>query len=283
MGIPSGGTLSCLLESNARGRADVKAGEADTLNSIEKALAVLRVLAMPNQPHRLAEIAEKAEVGKTTAHRVLQVLVANNYAHAHGDGMYSAGPALAALSRGLGAEMDLAQIAEPALNELQRMSGHTVHFAVRTGRVAVYLAKVEGSKPYQMASRVGMQIPLHCTAIGKSVLAHLPEAELGAVLEPAEAGAGSVQLTADRMRALRADLAAVRERGYAIDDEENEPNVRCVGAPVRGPDGTAIGGISVSGLAFILTLEQAHELGPQVIAYAQRVSAALGYRAPVVS
>jgi IclR family acetate operon transcriptional repressor len=241
------------------------------------------VLAMPNQPHRLAEIAEKAEVGKTTAHRVLQVLVANNYAQARGDGMYSPGPALAALSRGLGTEMDLAQIAEPALTKLQRMSGHTVHFAVRTGRVAVYLAKVEGSKPYQMASRVGMQIPLHCTAIGKSVLAHLPDAELAAVLEPAEPGTSTQRVSAVRMRALRNDLARVRERGYAIDDEENEPNVRCVGAPVHGPDGSAIGGISVSGLAFMLTLEQANELGPQVIACAQRVSAALGYRAPVPS
>jgi len=275
--------LYCLLESNAHGQAAVKAGEADTLNSIEKALAVLRVLSMPNQPHRLAEIAENAEVGKTTAHRVLQVLVANNYAQAYGDGMYSAGPALAALSRGLGTEMDLAQIAEPVLNKLQRMSGHTVHFAVRTGRMAVYLAKVEGSKPYQMASRVGMQIPLHCTAIGKSVLAHLSDAELAAVLEPAEAGAGTGRISAIRMRALRHDLATVRDRGYAIDDEENEPNVRCVGAPVLGPDGSAIGGISVSGLAFILTLEQANELAPHVIACAQQVSAALGYQAPVPS
>lgn len=244
---------------------------------------MLRVLAMPHQPHRLADIAEKAEVGKTTAHRVLQVLVANNYAQARGEGMYSPGPALAALSRGLGTEMDLAQVAEPVLNKLQRMSGHTVHFAVRTGRVAVYLAKVEGSKPYQMASRVGMQIPLHCTAIGKSVLAYLSDAELAAVLEPAEAGTGTGHTPALRMGALRSDLAAIRARGYAIDDEENEPNVRCVGAPVHGPDGSAIGGISVSGLAFILTLEQANELAPQVIASAQRVSAALGYHAPVIS
>lgn len=252
------------------------------LNSIEKALAVLRVLAMPPQRHRLADIAEKAEVGKTTAHRVLQVLVANNYAHALGDGTYSAGPALAALSRGLGAETDPARIAEPVLDELQRLSGHTVHFAVRTGRVAVYLAKVEGSKPYQMASRVGMQIPLHCTAIGKSVLAHLNDTELAAVLEPAESGSrdgqGKVQ-----MPALAADLAVIRERGYAIDDEENEANVRCVGAPVYGPDGSAIGGISVSGLVFMLTLEQAHALAPAVIAAAGQVSAALGYRGMVRS
>jgi len=243
----------------------------------------LRVLATPPQPHRLAEIADKAEVGKTTAHRVLQVLVANNYAQTHGDGSYSPGPALSALSRGLGDEMDLARIAEPILNELQQLTGHTVHFAVRTGRVAVYLAKVEGSKPYQMASRVGMQIPLHCTAIGKSVLANLPDADLTAVLEPAESASDDARVPTSDSAALLDDLATIRQRGYAIDDEENEPNVRCVGAPVYGSDGTVIGGVSVSGLVFVLTLEQAHNLGPVVAASAARVSAALGYSAAVTA
>lgn len=249
------------------------------MNSIEKALAVLRALAMPTGTHRLAEIADKAEIGKATAHRVLQVLVSNNYAQARGDGRYSAGPALAALARAVGAEMDLAQIAEPVLVELQRLTGHTVHFAVRTGRVAVYVAKVEGSKPYQMASRVGTQIPLHCTSIGKSVLAHLSDVDRDSVLEPAESGSSSGVLTEDWTRSLLSDLDEIRNCGYAIDDEENEPNVRCVGAPVRGADGTVIGGISVSGIAFMLTLEQAHQLAPLVIDSAEQVSRSLGYQA----
>lgn len=249
------------------------------MNSIEKALAVLRVLSMPTGTHRLAEIADKAEVGKATAHRVLQVLVANNYAQARGDGRYSAGPALAALSRNVGAEMDLVQIAEPILVELQQLTGHTVHFAVRTGRVAVYLAKVEGSKPYQMASRVGTQIPLHCTAIGKTVLAHLSDSDRDSVLQPGESRPSKEMPGEDRRHSLLKDLTDIRDRGYAIDDEENEPNVRCVGAPVRGADGTVIGGISVSGIALMLTLEQAHQLAPLVIDTAERVSCSLGYRA----
>lgn len=239
---------------------------------------MLRVLAVPSRPHRLADIAEQAEIGKTTAHRVLQVLVANNYAQARGEGMYSVGPALMALARGIESDMDLAEIAEPILSELQRLTGHTVHFAVLTGRVGVYLAKVEGSKPYQMASRVGMQIPLHCTSTGKSMLAQLPEPELAAVLAPPEAGSGASRLSQAQLKGLRKELIETRERGYSLDDEENEPNVRCVGAPVFGPDGSVLGAISVSGLVFVLTLEQAHELGPQVIAYAQRVSRALGGR-----
>lgn len=247
------------------------------MNSIEKALAVLRALATPDQPRHLAEIAMVAGVGKTTTHRILQVLVSNNYAQARGDGIYAAGPAMAALGCTASGRLDMAAIAEPILVDLQNLTGHSVHFAVRTGRVAVYVAKVEGGKPYQMASRVGMQIPLYCTAIGKSVLASLPPTELDTILEPAESVTGVAALTATEKRSLRRELAKVHETGYAIDDEENEPNVRCVGAPVRNADGTIIGGISVSGLAVMLPLAQAHQLGHVVIVAANRVSAALGY------
>lgn len=247
------------------------------MNSTEKVLAVLRALAFPSPPHRLADIASNAEIGKATTHRLLQILVSNNYAQARGEGCYSTGPALAALAHALHSEMDLAQIAEPTLIELQKRSGHTVHFAVRTGRVAVYLAKVEGSKPYQMASRVGTQIPLHCTAIGKTILANLSDSDRDSLLSPAEPGSLAGALSTDRIRALCRDLNDIWARGYAIDDEENEHNVRCVGAPIRGSDGAVIGGVSVSGLAFVLNLEQAHQLGPLVINCGNRISAALGY------
>ena len=248
------------------------------MNSIEKTLAVLRALLMPNPPHRLADIADHAELGKTSAHRILQVLVSNNHALAWGDGVYSPGPALYALGGLTGDQLDLAAAARPLLEELQRSTGHTVHFAVRSGRVGVYVTKIEGDKPYQMASRVGMQIHLHCTSIGKAVLAALPEKEVDAILsDPDNGSAGSAQVISDP-EAFRDELVTISRRGYSIDDEENEANVRCVGAAVYASNGSVLGGISVSGLAFMFSMEQLHTVGPTVAATADRLSGALGYR-----
>lgn len=253
------------------------------MNSIEKTLAVLRALSAPGPPLQLTAIAEAAELGKTSAHRILQVLVGNNYAQARGEGLYAPGPALYALGSGTSSQPDPVATARPILTELQQNTGHTVHFAVRSGRRAVYVSKVEGDKPYQMASRVGMQIRLHCTAIGKAVLAALPESEVDKLLVLDRAKAEGTTPPMPDSAELHQQLHAVRKRGYAIDDEENEPNVRCVGAAVYAPGGSVLGGISVSGLAFVFSLKQAQATGGQVAETADRLSAALGYRAPVTS
>jgi IclR family acetate operon transcriptional repressor len=222
----------------------------------------------------LAAIAEAAELGKPTAHRILQVLVRNNYAEARGDGAYAPGPAMRTLG-GSGGPADLAATARPVLTELQTVTGHTVHFAVRAGRMATYVSKIEGDKPYQMASRIGMQIRLHCTSIGKAVLSALSPDELDTLL--AIEGDESAGPPVDRAE-LDRQLKVVRKRGYSIDDQENEPNVRCVGAPVYGADGSVLGGVSVSGLAFVFSLKQAHACGPEVVEAAARLSKAFGYR-----
>lgn len=251
------------------------------MNSIEKTLAVLRALSVPGSPYQLAAIAEAAELGKTSAHRILQVLVRNNYAQARGDGTYAPGPALRALG-GPGGQPDIAATARPVLTELQRMTGHTVHFAVRSGRMAVYVSKIEGDKPYQMASRIGMQIHLHCTAIGKAVLSTLPESEVDELLAAADENLeDTTRPVPDRVE-LHKQLHAIRKRGYAIDDQENEPEVRCVGAPVYAAEGSVLGGVSVSGLTFVFSLEQAHAQGPHVAEAASRLSAAFGYQVPAV-
>lgn len=251
----------------------VSTTERQKMNSIEKALAVMRVLSSPDGPHRLADIAERAQLNRPSAHRILQTLIENNYAMSAGDGSYTAGFAMRAL--GGARSDDLTAEAVPILQELQRTTGHTVHLAAFAGAAAVYVAKVEGTKPYQMASRVGMQISLHRTSIGKSILAHLPVDEAEALLDREFSSAGSEEVIL-RSR-LMAQLDEVRERGFALDDEENERNIRCVGAVVRDAQGRPIGGISLSGLAFVLDVPQLVALGPSVVGAAQMVSACAGF------
>src|SRR4051812_38020202 len=128
-------------------------------NAVEKALAVLEAVASPGSPHRLADIATGGALPKSTVHRILRVLGSDGYVAAGTEGSYSAGPRALALAGQLLAYSDLRVLAEPILSELQRSTGATVHFAVRSGTTAVYIAKFEGDQPYRMASRVGSGIP----------------------------------------------------------------------------------------------------------------------------
>ncbi|WP_433170328.1 IclR family transcriptional regulator [Actinoallomurus sp. CA-150999] len=248
------------------------------MNSVEKTLAVLRALSSPDQPRRLADIAERTGINKATAHRILQILTAEGYAVTRGDGAYASGPALLALAGSALADRDLGAVAKPILENLQRQTGHNAHFAVRSGTVAVYLAKAAGRQPYEMSSRVGMQVALHCTAIGKALLASLPEEEVRAIIAATSPLIRHTPATIVEPDRLFEELAAVRQRGYAVDDEENERDVRCVGAVVCDRQGIPIGAASVSALTYTLDDDDVGVLGPLVVTAADRISSALGRR-----
>jgi IclR family transcriptional regulator, acetate operon repressor len=249
-------------------------GNGGDRNAVEKAIAVLESISQAREPRRLGDIANELGLRKPTVHRILQTFARAGYVAPYADGAYGVGPrALRLGARFL--DSDYRLIAEPILRDLHDRVGHTVHFAVRAGPIAVYVSKIEGDRPYQMASRVGMPIALHCTAMGKAILAELGADELRDALAGAPLVARTQHTLVSRPR-LAAHLAEVAQQGYAIDDEENEMNVRCVGAAVRHGLGSVLGGISVSALTFTLSLDQAHVLGPTVRDAAAELSAALG-------
>jgi IclR family acetate operon transcriptional repressor len=251
----------------------------DSMNSAEKTLAVLEAVASPGPSHRLRAIASRVDLPKSTVHRILQTLAKHGYVMAATEGSYGIGPRTLALAGEVLGNSDYRHAAAPMLRELQAAFGQTVHLAVRTGNAAVYVEKIEGDQPYRMASRIGMSIPLYCTGIGKAILAELPQDETRQLLKSTTL-ARRTDHTLTAVGALMDDLQEVRTRGYSIDDEENEANVRCVAASVRDSFGAALGGVSISALSFDLTLEQAHALGPHVRAAADAISAALGAPEP---
>jgi IclR family acetate operon transcriptional repressor len=243
------------------------------MDAAEKTLTVLD--ALNGSRSRLGDIAERARLPKSTVHRILRRLVARGYARAEGDGVYVLGPRVLTMAAEMLQRLDATALAAPILRELHAAVGHTVHFAMLSDDEAVYLEKlVDPGLPYQFASRVGGRIALHCTAIGKSLLAAMPSDEVVGRLELVRRTPRTI-VSVDE---LRAELARVRERGFAIDDEENERNIRCVGAAVRDHTGAATHAISVSALTVELSVEDAVELGPRVMAAADAVSEALGAR-----
>ena len=216
-------------------------------SAIAKVVAVVEALA---HEHGISQVARRTGLATSTVHRILQELVDVGWVRVDGEHEYLLGARLLSLAGQAVDGPTLARIAHPILRQLSEDSGgHATHFAVRSGDEAVYLDKVEGRRAYQMRSRVGLGIPLHTTAIGKALLATLPEGEVRAIL--ARTGMPTMTpRTITDIDDMLGHLEAVRRQGYAMDSEENEAHIRCVGAAVTDHRGMPIGGISVSGLAF---------------------------------
>jgi IclR family transcriptional regulator, KDG regulon repressor len=248
------------------------------MDAAEKVLGVIDALdaGRGNGESRLGEIARRVDLPKSTVHRILSRLVERGYARAEGDGVYALGPRILGLAGEMLHRLDPGALALPILRDLHADVGHTVHFAALDGDEAVYLEKLaDPALPYQFASRVGGRIPLHCTAIGKALLAALPPEDSRALLRRGRL----VQRTPSTLTApaaLAAELERIRERGFAIDDEENERNVRCVGGALLDHRGRPAWAISVSALTIDFALDDALALGPRVMSAAQSLSRALG-------
>ena len=246
----------------------------ERLDATQKTLSVLD--ALEASASRLGDIAERAGLPKSTVHRILRRLVDYGYARAEGDGRYVLGPRVLTMAGAALQHLDAAAWARPVLRELHSDVGHTVHFAMLADDDAVYLEKlVDPNLPYQFASRVGGRIPLHCTAMGKALLAAMDRVLARELLGRRELTRRTAHtlVTVDE---IDAELDRIRARGFAIDDEENERNIRCVGAAVRDHRGVPSHAISVSALTVEVSVEHALALGPRVVAAARAVSEVLG-------
>ncbi|MFC7674421.1 IclR family transcriptional regulator [Mycolicibacterium sp. GCM10028919] len=242
------------------------------VNAVEKVLAVLEALA---EHRRLTDLARTTGLPKSTVHRILQTMVDRGFAAFDEDNGYSPGPRMVGLSGRTIGEFGASLGAEPVLRRLQERFSATVHMAVLTGDEAVYVRKLEGNKPYRMVSRVGMAIPLHCTGIGKALLAGMPEEEVAALVQRTGLPRRTPR-TLTTLDALLADLKATRERGWARDMEENEEGIVCAGAAIRDHSGRMSAAISVSQLRSDPTAIDLSVLGPELAAAAVEVSTGLG-------
>lgn len=239
-------------------------------SAADKTLVVLEALA---DHSRVADIAKSTALPKPTVHRILQTLVRHGFARTDGHGEYVGGPRILSLAGRFLQRLDIAEQVRPILRDLQERTAWTVHLALLSGDEAVYVAKLEGAQPYTLASRVGMSLRLHCTSIGKAVLATMPDDEVRALVARTGLPARTDHTITD-VDALLADLAAVRTRGYAEDHEENEAGVRAVGAAVFDHTGEVFGAVSAAALLY--PDDPAGDRGEQVVSAAAAVSQALG-------
>lgn len=270
------GRMQRAVNDSTRAAGEPKqARNADARGAVDKALEVLAALARPGGPHRLADLARWCDLPKPTAHRVLQTMAESGFAVGVAGGSYHVGPRLLGIAAAALASSRETQFTRPVLMDLQRKTGHTVHYAVRHGRHAVYVEKVEPQQAYRMTSQVGGEVPLYCTAVGQAILARLPGSEIAEILDAEPLPARAPRTVTDP-RLIRRILSEVDEHGYVAEDEQNEPHVRSVAAPVLDGLGHPVGAISVSGLTFTLSIDSIPVVGRLVRDAARRVSDALG-------
>lgn len=237
-------------------------------SALEKTLRITEALTAFGGPHRLAELSAAAGVPKSSTYRILVSLVEQGYAVTDGEGSYGVGLRL----RTLAAEIstDRPEGIVELLEFLQKCTGQAVHLALRSGSALTYIRKIEGGRSCRTSSRVGARIPLHVTAIGKAVLAHLPPEEAEGILRATGMPALTRRTLTDR-EGLAAELRTVRERGYAVDDGEYEPSVRCLGAPVFDRAGVPVGGVGLASAAHRGTRAELERFSPALTEAARGV------------
>jgi DNA-binding IclR family transcriptional regulator len=244
---------------------------------LDRALAALAILANSSSDCSLAELCPAMKLHKSTVHRLMMVLEQHRLVVKSPEtGRYRLGLRLYELGSRAIDGLDLRGRARPYLGRLQAEFGETVFFCILDEGQVFYVEKVESQRSVRTGCTVGSRAPAYCTAVGKAMLAELPEAEVSKIvrrwgLKPVTAN------TITTASALKAELGAVRLRGYAIDQEEKEEGLRCVGAAVRGHSGKLFAAMSVSGPAFRMTKKRIPEIGRAVMSAANELSAELGY------
>ena len=249
------------------------ASPGNTLVSLDRGLAVLELIARRGE-ERLAELAKELGTSRTTMFRVLETLRARGFAeHVTANHTYRLGPGALSLAAH-GTRSAITRLAEPAMADLRNATGETVNLIGVHGSRLIYEAVLEGRYSLRSLPSLGMTVAAHGSALGKAVLAAAP-APLREVLlgpEPFQRFTGN---TITARRELDAELDRTRQRGYAIDEEENETGLTCVAAAIHSTDGRPTAAISISGLSDRMHLLDLAELGKRVQAHCASIEAAL--------
>lgn len=245
-------------------------------STVAKALSIVDILASKAETGiSLAELSALLKMPKSTTHRYLATLLELGLAERNSTDRFYLGTKVIELAGSFLAKSDLRNESQQILTELAEKTLETIHLAVPSGIEVVYIAKFESRHPWGMFSYIGARLPMYSTALGKAILAFNEDELFNKVLtDPPKSRTPN---TITLKQALETELALVRSHGSAIDDEENEVGICCVGAPIIDYTGKAVAAISVSGPRERLNRERCIQLGPLVHETAQRISKRRGY------
>ncbi|MFE0736882.1 IclR family transcriptional regulator [Streptomyces sp. NPDC058855] len=249
--------------------------------AVTRAFDILELFLQGDGTLSAPEITRRLRLPRTTTHELVTTLAARNYLMPVPDqpGRYRLGVRTYQLGSRYAEELDLAAEGRQVAQEVAETCGETVHVALLEDMDVIYIAKVDSTHAVRMVSAAGRRLPAHCTAVGKMLLATLPEAELEARLDGRELTAMTPNSLTDP-DALRAALAEIRILGVAVEQRESNPDVSCVAAPVRDRGGRVVAALSVSVPVHRWNEERENELTALAVRGARDLSVRLGFRAP---
>jgi IclR family transcriptional regulator, KDG regulon repressor len=249
----------------------------NVVKSVSRALDIIALVGMKKGGLGVTEIANQIDINKSSVFRTLSTLV--QYGYIEQDcvsGKYKLGYKFLDMSSKLLESIDIRAEAKPFLQELEDKTNEVIHLVVYDQGEVVYIEKLEGTETLRTHSRVGKRAQMHCTSVGKAILAHLPENDVLAILDR-KGMPFHTDHTLTSKEDLLQELKQIRLRGYALDLEENEYGITCIAAPVFDHLENVVAAVSVSGPTTRMTEERLNQLGPIMIQTSQKLSARLGY------
>lgn len=215
---------------------------AGGVRSVERVFDLLSIITASGGESSLSELASRAELPLPTIHRLLRTLIPLGYVRQLPNRSYALGPGLIRLGNAAG--LQLGTYAQPVLQGLVDELGESANMAMLDGQMVIYVGQAQSSHSMRMFTEVGRRAHLHDTGVGKAILAALPEQQVLSIVTSMGMPTPTVK-SHGTVESLLADLEVIRERGYAVDDEEQEIGVRCFSMVLpNAPTPTAI---SVSG------------------------------------
>ena len=254
------------------------AKNGDTVRTVSKAFKILEILSF-NPGQGVSDLARSLSSQKSTVFRLLNTLKEEGFVVQDKETeKYSLSLKLFSLGANTVNKLDVTQAAQSVINRLSQESAETIHLCTIDNDQIVYLQKIESRHSLQviMMSRIGQSTPFYCTGVGKVLMAHQPEERIQRYLRDNTLTRFTGNTIVDK-DALKAELNAVRIRGYAYDNEEHELGVRCVAAPIFNQAGAIIAALSVSGPTVRILDDKLVEIRELVTMAAGEISAKMGY------
>ena len=255
----------------------IKTKPAYPIKVLDKSLFILETLLQYSSFMSIMEISKKLKIYPSTIHRVLNTLKYRGYVEQNPvNQKYRLGLKLVELGMARYHQIDLVKEAHPFLKELVDQCNETVHLGILDNDEVLYLAKEDCSRTIRMVSQVGRRAPLHSTALGKILLAYLPEKEREKIIAHKNLSCFTEHTIIEK-KELEKELDKVKKQGFALDIEENEKEICCIAAPIRDYSGEVIAALSISSPFYRINTNQQKDLKNSLLQVSKKISKRLGY------
>ena len=246
------------------------------VKSVDRALKIIKLISA-NKNMGVTEIAHQIDINKSAVHRILTTLVNHGFVEKDPEmNRYKIGYTFLEIASNLLESIDLREEALPFLKELETLTNEVIHLVVYDQGEVVYIEKLEGNETLRMHSKVGRRAPMHCTGVGKVILANLPRPMASNIIDQKGLPKHTDKTITDKEAFFR-ELEKVEQQGYAIDDEENEDGITCIAAPIFNHQKEITAAISISGPTMRMTENRIGELKGKIMSVGRKISSRLGY------